>query len=163
MCRTYPTRIDPSVVWVDVFGEGFGGEPGAPLRFDCGQPEDRRCDSVHRIADLDTDPSRLTIDDHGFRFAYLPHLLGQRLTLLSLDGVHGPDIVDVEPEFFRVDELFESGLGGGFSVVQRACDVETDNAPTSSIACTRPYMIASERFWWGIRTPTAVSRLAAQL
>ncbi|HLT39499.1 MAG TPA: hypothetical protein VK034_24615 [Enhygromyxa sp.] len=145
-----PTRLEPSVVWVDVFGEGFGADAG--LRFDCGQAEDRFCDRVHRIEGLGADPSRLTVDDQGFRFAYLPHLLGRTLTLILLDGERGPEIVDVESEFFRLDELFDSKLGGGFSVIQRACDVETDNAPASSVECTRPYLIATQRFWWGVRT-----------
>lgn len=145
-----PTRLEPSVVWVDVFGEGFGAEQG--LRFDCGQAEDRYCDRVHRLADVAADPSRVTVDGQGFRFAYLPHLLGRTLTLISLDGEQGPEVVDVESEFFRVDELFDSDLGGGFAVIQRACDVATDNAPASSIECTRPYLLATQRFWWGVRT-----------
>ncbi|MFO7565917.1 MAG: hypothetical protein R6X02_24960, partial [Enhygromyxa sp.] len=45
-----------------------------------------------------------------------------------------------------------SKLGGGFAVVQRACDLESGNAPSSSIECMRPYLIASQRFWWGVRT-----------
>ncbi len=146
-----PTRIEPELVWVDVFGEGFGGDSGTGLRFDCGQAEDRYCDRIHRLDGLRDDPSRVTVDNHGFRFAYLPHLLGRTLTLISLDG-EGPEIVDVETEFFREDELFDSGLGGGFSVIQRACDVESDNAPASSVECKRPYLIASQRFWWGVRT-----------
>jgi hypothetical protein len=145
-----PTRLEPGVVWVDVFGEGFGATAG--LRFDCGQAEDRVCDRAHRIEGVAADPSRLTVDDQGFRFAYLPHLLGRTLTLILLDGNRGPEIVDVESEFFRVDELFDSKLGGGFAVIQRACEVETDNAPASSVNCTRPYLIATQRFWWGVRT-----------
>ncbi|MFO7561658.1 MAG: hypothetical protein R6X02_03355, partial [Enhygromyxa sp.] len=145
-----PTRLEPSVVWVDVFGEGFGADAG--LRFDCGQAEDRRCDRAHRLEGLASNPSRLSVDSQGFRFAYLPHLLGRTLTLIQLDGERGPEIVDVEQEFFRVDELFDSKLGGGFAVVQRACDLESGNAPSSSIECMRPYLIASQRFWWGVRT-----------
>jgi hypothetical protein len=145
-----PTRLEPNVVWVDVFGEGFGGEAG--LRFDCGQAEDRSCDRLHRVEGIYADPSRLTVDTQGFRYAYLPHLLGRTLTLILLDGEAGPEIVDVESEFFRLDELFDRDLGGGFAVIQRACDVESDNAPASTIECMRPYLIASQRFWWGLRT-----------
>jgi hypothetical protein len=145
-----PTRLEPNVIWVDVFGPGFGADEG--LRFDCGQAEDRYCDRIHQIDGIFADPSRLTVDDHGFRYAYLPHLLGQTLTLIQLDGEQGPEVADVELEFFRLDELFDSELGGGFSVIQRACDVESENDPASSFECTRPYMIASERFWWGVRT-----------
>ncbi|HVI02221.1 MAG TPA: hypothetical protein VM869_26085 [Enhygromyxa sp.] len=145
-----PTRLEPSLVWVDVFGPGFGADEG--LRFDCGQAEDRYCDRLHRLEGIADDPSRVTVDDGGFRFAYLPHLLGRTLTLVLLDGERGPEVVDVESEFFRLDELFDSDLGGGFAVIQRACDVETGNAPASTIDCTRPYLMASQRFWWGLRT-----------
>ena len=141
-----PTRIEASVVWVDVVDEG--GE----LRFDCGQAEDRLCDRSHRIDGLRSDPSRLTVDERGFRFAYLPHLLGRTMSLIDLDGERGPELADVDAEFFRLDERFDSELGGGFSVVQRACDVEADNAPASSVECSRPYLVASQRFWEGLRT-----------
>lgn len=145
-----PTRIDPSVTWIDVFGEGLGDDD--ELRLDCGQAEDRFCDRVHRLADLGDDPSRLSVDEQGFRYAYLPHLLGRRLTLIALDGDRGPEIVDFETEFFREDELFDSGLGGGFSVIQRACDVDAGNAPALSQECTRPYLLATQRYWWGLRS-----------
>jgi hypothetical protein len=141
-----PTRLEPSVVWVDVLADAD------TLRFDCGQAEDRLCDPDHRIDGIQPDPSRLTLDRGGFRFAYLPHLLGRTLSLIDLDGDRGPALVDVDREFFRIDERFDSELGGGFEVVQRGCDVETDNAPASSLDCTRPYLIASQRFWEGIRT-----------
>jgi DNA-binding beta-propeller fold protein YncE len=141
-----PTRIEPSVVWVDVLAGADG------LQFDCGQAEDRLCDSDHRIDGIRPDPSRLTLDQGGFRFAYLPHLLGRTMSLIELDGDRGPALADDDSEFFRIDERFDSDLGGGFAVVQRACEVETDNAPASSVDCTRPYLIASQRFWEGIRT-----------
>lgn len=147
-----PTRTEPSLVWVDVFGEGFGAGSGAGLRFDCGQAEDRYCDRVHRLEGVSADPSRVTVDSEGFRFAYMPHLLGRTLTLIHLDGERGPEIADVEDEFFRLDELFDSDLGGGFAVVERTCDVESGNVPAASVECARPYLIASQRFWWGLRT-----------
>ena len=144
-----PTRIDAGLVWVDALGPSFGGEQS--LRLDCNQAEDRRCDSLHLVAGLGPDPSRVTVDRQGFRYAYLPHLLGRRLTLVALDGERGPEVVDVETEFFHLDPLFDSDLGGGFEVVQRACDVESDNAPALSLECARPFLLASERFWWGLR------------
>jgi hypothetical protein len=143
-----PTRLEPNVVWVDVFTAGFGADAG--LRFDCGQAEDRYCDRDHRLA-IHRDPSRLTLVADGFRYAYVPHLLGRRLTLVALDGDHGPEIADVRTEFFRLDELFESGLGGGFEVVERPCELESGNAPKQTLDCTRPYLIASQRFWPGLR------------
>jgi hypothetical protein len=141
-----PTRIEPGLTWVDVFDEG-----GA-LRLDCGQREDRHCDRVHGLDDINADPSRISVDTQGFRYAYLPHLLGRRLTLIALDSEIGPEVVDVESEFFREDELFDSGLGGGFAVVQRACDLDTGNVPAASLDCVRPYLFASQRFWWGLRS-----------
>ena len=144
-----PTRLEPGLAWIDVFGPGFGGGP--ELRFECGQAEDQRCDRVHLLAGVPPDPARIRVDSQGFRYAYLPHLLGRRLTLLALDGDRGPEVVDVEEEFFRVDELFDSGLGGGFAVAQRACSVEDDNAPAVTLECTRPFLFASQRFWWGLR------------
>lgn len=145
-----PTRIEPTLSWVDLHGPGYGLEPDADLRLDCGQDDERVCDRRFRIA-VDDDPARISVDDQGFRFAYLPHLLGRRLTLLALDGEDGPTIVDIEQEFFREDGLFDTGLGGGFAVVQRPCSVADDNAPSSSLECTRPFVFASERFWWGLR------------
>lgn len=143
-----PTRLTPTLTWIDVSGAGYGSDD--PLRLDCGQAEDRFCASAHRV-ELDADPSRVTVDDAGYRYAYLPHLLGRRLTLLSLDGEFGPQIADIEREFFREDELFDSGLGGGFAVVQRVCDLDSDNAPAATLGCARPYLLASQRFWWGVR------------
>ena len=97
------------------------------LRLECGQTEGRVCADSYRLR-VDVDPSRLTVD-LDYRYAYLPHLLGRRLTVMTLDGEQGPELVDIEREFFREDGLFDSGLGGGFEVVKRACDVASDNAP----------------------------------
>jgi hypothetical protein len=145
-----PTRVDPGVTWVDVLGEGLGDS--GPLRLDCGQAEDRACDRGHRLDEIGDDPSRLSVDDQGFRYAYLPHLLGGRLTLIALDGDRGPEVVDIQTEFFRDDELFDSGLGGGFSVIQRACDLDAGNVPALSLECARPFLLATQRYWWGLRS-----------
>jgi hypothetical protein len=145
-----PTRLEPSVSWVDLHGPGFGAEADVDLRLDCGQDDERVCGPRFRVA-VDDDPARIQVDDQGFRFAYLPHLLGRRMTLLALDGEAGPAVVDVELEFFRPDGLFDTELGGGFAVAQRPCSVADDNAPTSSLDCTRPFLVVSQRFWWGLR------------
>ncbi len=143
-----PTRIDPSVSWVDIYGPGFGADSG--LRLDCGQTDEQVCDRRFRVA-VDDDPGRISVDDQGFRFAYLPHLIGGQLSLLALDGESGPTLVDIENEFFREDGLFDSGLAGGFAVAQRPCSVADANVPVSSDECTRPFLLASQRFWWGLR------------
>ena len=143
-----PTRIDPTLTWVDVLGAGFGDTNG--LRLECAAAADRTCDRVHRVP-VEEEPARVRVDEQGFRFAYLPHLLGRRLTLLSLDSETGPEVVDVQEEFFREDDLFNSGLGGGFDVAQRICDPDGDNVPTQTIDCTRPFLVASQRFWRGMR------------
>jgi hypothetical protein len=145
-----PTRLESGLTWIDVFGEGLGDD--GELRLDCGQAEDRFCDRVHRLTDVPAEPARVSVDDLGFRYAYLPHLLGRRLTLLSLDSERGPEVADVEEEFFREDEQFNSGLGGGFAVVQRACDLDSGNVPSATLGCVRPYLFASQRFWPGVRS-----------
>ncbi|MCA9684444.1 MAG: hypothetical protein KC457_19780 [Myxococcales bacterium] len=153
-----PTRHEPGITWVDAYGPGFGtDDPAEPLRLECGQNDRRVCDSKHFVG-VGSDPSRLSVDTLGFRYAYLPHLLGRRLTLLDLDSELGPEVVDVFDDFFREDELFDTGLGGGFAVVQRACDVD-GNAPISTIDCTRPFLFASQRFWEGMRVFRVASGL----
>ncbi|MEE9384229.1 MAG: hypothetical protein V3V08_12560 [Nannocystaceae bacterium] len=141
-----PTRIEPSVVWVDVVVDGRGS-----TRVDCGQGPDRFCDAAHTLGNIGPQPAMIRVDGGAFRFAYLPHLLGRKLTLIALDGVFGPERVDEAPEFFRNDPLHDSGLGGGFAVAQRACDVAAGNAPVATLECERPYLYATHRFWWGLR------------
>ena len=75
-----PTRLTPSLSWVDVSG---AGDPEAgPISLECGQREDGFCDPDYRIS-IDPEPSRITVDNQGYRYAYLPHLLFRRLTLLD--------------------------------------------------------------------------------
>ncbi|NVB36792.1 hypothetical protein G6O69_03035 [Pseudenhygromyxa sp. WMMC2535] len=143
-----PSRIDTALSWVDAYGPGFGAEAGEDLRFDCGQGPLRFCDAEHQLAVTD-EPAHVRVDDQGFRFAYLPHLLGRRLTLLDLDGARGPEVVDVFEQFFRENG---AGLGGGYAVAQRACDVDSDNAPEASLGCSRPYLLASQRYYSGLRS-----------
>jgi hypothetical protein len=144
-----PTRLAPSVTWVDAFGPGYGAGPDDPaLRLDCSHDEQRTCSLASRVGVVG-DPARLSIDDDGYRYAYLPHLVDQQLSLLALDGPEGPHVVDVELQFFREDGLFESGLGGGFAVAQRPCSAAAP--PLDSLDCTRPLLFASQRFWPGIR------------
>lgn len=148
-----PSRIDRRVSWIDV-----SGIEGDRVELECGQRGDRRCDDLHELA-VAADPASITIDDRGFRYAYLPHLLEAEecgdgcagITLIGLDGEFGPEVVDVERDVFRLDPLHDSGLRGGFSVAQRACDRDTANVPSESRDCTRPVLYASQRFWPGVR------------
>jgi hypothetical protein len=149
-----PSRIEPGLAWIDV-----SGAAGDDAKLDCGQSGDRFCDEDH-VMRLSDDPANIAVDQFGFRFAYLPHLLEDEecggdecagVTLIGLDGEFGPEVVDREQDFFRLDPLFESGLRGGFSVAQRACDLESGNASSESSNCTRPVLYASQRFWPGIR------------
>lgn len=145
-----PTRIDAGLSWIDVLGPGFGDDEG--LRFDCGQDDRRHCAARHRVEGIPGDPARVSVDALGFPYAYLPQLLGEDLTLISLDGEQGPEVVDVQGSFFREDELFDTGFAGGFAVAQRACDPDSDNVPAPSNDCARPYLFATNRWWWGLRT-----------
>lgn len=140
-----PTRIFPSVGWIDVLGEGD------TLSLRCGQDSRAYCDLDHLVPDLPEDPGRLSLDEQGFAFAYLPHLVDRRLSLLSLDAERGPVVVDVEQQFFRSEDESGNLLGGGLAVAQRACDLESGNAPADSQDCARPYLVASQRFWLGLR------------
>lgn len=138
-----PTRIEASLTWIDAIDL----ETGSP-RLDCGQGPNRRCDADHEVF-VDVEPSRVTVDDQGARFAYLPHLLERRLSLITLDGSFGPEISDVQLDFFEEDPLHDTGLGGGFAVAARACF--EGNAPANTGDCTRPFLYATQRFWFGIR------------
>ncbi|MCA9716903.1 MAG: hypothetical protein H6713_07850 [Myxococcales bacterium] len=147
-----PSSVDRTVTWIDVLPDAAG------LRVDCGQDGDGRCDEVHTLrtvgnspqgAALPIDPARLFVDEQGFRFAYLPHLLGGSMTLIALDGGAGPEIVDVQTEFFLEDALTETGHAGGFAVAQRVCDPE--NPPERDEECARPALYATQRHWPGVR------------
>ena len=145
-----PSSFAQTVTWIDVLPDPAGG-----LRFRCGQDGDGVCDDIHTLrfddggARLPQDPARLVVDDQGFRFAYLPHLIGGALTLIALDGGVGPKIVDIQGEFFLEDPFTESGLAGGYSVAQRACDPA--NPPSDNRECSKPALYASHRHWPGLR------------
>ena len=153
-----PSRHQPRVTWIDVtVDEG-------DLEFVCDQDGDEVCGDAHIIDEVGDDPSRVFVDQEGFRFAYLPHLLERvncsddesyrcaGLTLLGLDGQFGPEIVDVESEFFRESPNEDLSLLGGFSIAQRTCDLDSGNVPDNSRDCTRPFLYASQRYWPGVRT-----------
>ncbi len=145
-----PTRVPASVTWIDV----LAGDQTPVL--DCGQDDDARCGEDHEIRTaarsgdrLPGEPSRVIVDGQGARFAYVPHIQGGGLSMIALDGTDGPELTDVEGEFFRDDPFEDDELLGGFSVATRPCDPE--HPPASTRECERPFMYASQRYFPGVR------------
>lgn len=149
-------RSPPAIAWLDVERVDFSVE--------CGQGEGVRCDLDHATTQggldggisLPADPSRVTVDAQGFRFAYVPHLRGGALSLLALDGEQGPELATVMTDFFRED-AFGLDLAGGFAVAGRPCDPL--DPPPESRDCTRPVLYATQRYWPGMRTFTVAPGL----
>jgi len=146
-----PVASPPQVVWLDLLGAA-----GDAARVDCGQDDDGRCDDAHRIqttpsggTELPGSPARLSVGDLGDRFAYLPHLLGGSISLISLDGEAGPQLSDVVGEFYKEDVFEEDELSGGFAVARRPCD--PDSPPVASRDCTRPLLYSTHRYFPGMR------------
>ena len=144
-----PQRSPAAIAWIEI-SVGSGS-----IFFDCGQDQDGRCDEEHLlrepnggVEELPPDPSRVVVDDQGFRFAYVPHLSAGALTLIGLDGDLGPELAWSEVGFFRED-IFQTGLSGGFSVASRPCDPE--QAPQPSEGCSRPLLYSTHRFAPGVR------------
>lgn len=141
------SRVDSALTWIDVHRQADGD-----LAIDCGRDEDRRCDELHTLSGLEPEPSRIQVDSSGFRYAYVPHLLGGRMTLIDLDGPVGPEIVDEREEFFAEHPFGGSEpAAGGFDVLQVGCDLSQGSVPRGSQACTRPVSVVSHRFWNGFR------------
>lgn len=162
-----PSGVARAVTWVDIVPDGAGG-----LSIDCGQVGDGDCDPDHVLeylanrpdgTRLPPDPARIFIDRGGFRYAYLPHLLGAEagdsaLTLIALDAEFGPKITDIETGFYRSNQIDKKdAYAGGFAVAQRACDPA--DPPTDTRGCTRPLLYTTHRFWPGIRTFTVLAGL----
>ncbi len=154
-----PQRAPAALSWVDVV-------PAADsVAFDCGQDDFSVCDAAHQIrrsvednGSIGPDPSRVTIDDQGFRFAYLPHLLDGEFTLIDLDGELGPEITArSDGEFYREDPFDEFDVRGGFAVAARACD--PDNPPEETRDCERPLLYTTHRYWPGIKSFTVAAGL----
>ncbi len=154
-----PSTIDVAVSWIDVFA-------GNSLRMDCGQDSSGVCDADHTLerlgnnpngSRLPADPARISVDTQGFRFAYVPHLFGGNISLIDLDGAYGPEITDIEDEFFLPDPLTETEYAGGFAVAQLPCDPE--NPPDRLAACDNPYLFATQRHWPAFRMFTVATGL----
>jgi len=156
-----PSRVPASLWWVDVDADGAG------ISVDCAQDPEGHCAPSHAVdhlvddpeQNLPQDPARIVLDEHAFRFAYVPHLLGGSLSLVALDGESGPELKDIQNDFFRDDPFEDFDAAGGFSVAQRACDTSTGNVPTASRDCGRPYLYTTHRFWPGLRTFTVAPGL----
>lgn len=145
-----PTRRPASITWLDVLA---GDE--TPI-LDCDQNDEGLCGERHEIRSgarspdrLPGEPSRVFVDDQGARFAYVPHLLGGGLSMLALDGAAGPELADVEDEFYREDPFEDEELLGGFAVAAKACDPE--RPVSGSRECSRPYLYTTQRYFPGIR------------
>lgn len=143
-------RLPPAVVWIEVLG-------GDGIDLECGQEVDAPCDEAHTIVAapgsidlaLAGDPSRVVLDTLGNRFAYVPHLAGGSLSLLALDGDFGPELVDVEGDFFHIGATDDLMLAGGFGVATRPCDPAMP--PMASRDCTRPLSYATNRYFPSLR------------
>ncbi len=154
-----PVRTPNSITWIDVVTES-----GAP-RLSCGQGDDRICADANRVRvggpdgslRLPGEPGRIELDDQGFRFLYVPHLGGGNLSLISLDGEQGPELSDVEAEFYQPTPDATGDLAGGFAVAQRACDPE--DPPSSTRDCERPLLYGSQRYFPGMRAFTVAPGL----
>lgn len=152
-----PSSIDRAVTWIDVlFGEDEGIDAVA-----CGQ-QPRRCDDDHVLTRLNKpvdcsgntlttlpgDPGRISVGMGEHRYAYLPHLLGAGLTLVSLSGASGPELTYVACGFFD-DGDSNQPYDGGFGVVERACDPSAPLAVARD--CSRPTLLTSYRFVPAVR------------
>ncbi len=154
-----PQRAPAALAWVDVIPTPEG------VNLDCGQDEFGVCDALHQVrrssedaGGIGPDPSRITLDDQGFRFAYLPHLLDGELTLIDLDGELGPEITArSDNEFYREDLFDEFDAAGGFAVAARACDPVAAAEVTRD--CERPLLYTTHRYWPGIKSFTVAAGL----
>lgn len=151
-----PTRSPATVTWIDV-----GSGPEGPV-LDCGQDDASRCGEDHEIRAsaserLPGEPVRVTVDDQGARFAYVPHVLGGALSLVALDGQRGPELTDAEGSFYREDPFDDEELAGGFGVAVRACDPQRPSV--ESRECERPFLYATQRYFPGVRQLTVAPGL----
>jgi hypothetical protein len=97
------------------------------------------------------------VDQGGFRFAYVPHLIDGSLSLIDLDGEFGPELSAVEREFYRTATFEDLDVAGGFAVAQRGCDPA--DPPRASRDCSRPLLYSTHRFFPGMRSFTAAPGL----
>jgi hypothetical protein len=166
-----PVRGDPSVTYAELSG-GLNGADD--LRFECGQKDDddggRRCQDAYRLRFLRNDPEASRLSREPFRIlvttepgrplAYVSHQGDADLTLFALDGLNDDD--DGIPAMVHQAGLLgvnsdDRSIQGGFGLAQRPCDMATNNAPNSTIGCTRPLVYAAMRWQAHVRTITAIN------
>ncbi|MEZ4384429.1 MAG: hypothetical protein R3A79_24080 [Nannocystaceae bacterium] len=152
------SNVDRAITWIDAEIDAAGA-----LELRCGQDLGGRCDDhhtlTHRFNDRDStalpgDAARLRLSP-AFRYAYLPHMTGSQMTLVDLRGAGGPEISDIEGDFYRTDPYAETEYAGGFAVAERPCDPAAPSA--LSLSCTRPHLFTSHRFWPGLRQFTVAT------
>lgn len=151
-------RLPAGVAWLDV----LSGDEGVEV--ECGQNDEGQCDDEHLIrrspsgsVGIGGEPSRVVLDDQGFRFAYVPHLVDGSISLIDLDGDVGPELSARAEEFYREDPFEGLEVRGGFSVASRACDPNA--APAATRECSRPMLYTTHRFWPGLREFTVAPGL----
>lgn len=152
-------RGDPSVtyVWVN------GGRDGASLNLNCdqGDTDGSTCGDAHQLdtvfgddEELAREPTSIAFADDGSGLAYVVHDYVSDVTLLALDGTNQSDpprIVDIAP---LTPSSVNSVAGGGYGLAVRPCDPE--NAPATSIGCSRPLVYAGYRHQRQISVFTSV-------
>ena len=166
-----PVRGEPSITYVELSGGLDGGDP----TLECGQASDtdghRKCDDFHRLRFLRNDPDANRLAREPFRvlvspqpdlpLAYISHQGAADLTLMALDGldvggdgrpaiVHQAEIMTYTPNPAALS------VQGGFGLAQRPCDVESGNAPDSTLGCTRPLVYSAVRWMTALQAFTAV-------
>jgi hypothetical protein len=159
-----PVRGDPSVTYVELSGTDTP-------KFECGQKSDgdggRFCDDRNRLRFLRNDSEATRLSREPFRIlvstepgprplAYVSHQGDRDLSLFALDGVQGVGL----PALIHQTQLLgwpgPGSVQGGFGLAQRPCELP-DNAPNSTLGCTRPLIYASMRWQAQVRTMTAIN------
>ncbi len=158
-----PSSIDATITWIDAQIETQAdGKSSVELR--CNQDLNGHCDALHTLTHRFNDPTstrlpndtaRISLARKDFRYAYLPHLTGSVMTLIDLSGANGPEISDIEGDFFKSDPYAETEYAGGFAVAERPCDPE--DPPALSLDCSQPVLVTSHRFWPGVRRFTVAT------
>lgn len=163
-----PVRGDPSITYAKL----SGGLDGGDVRFECGQASDedggRYCSDDYRLRFLRNDPDASRLAREPFRIlvstepgrpiAYVSHQGDRDITLFALDGMtHGDDRPTMVHQANLLSWDYYDSFQGGFGLAQRPCDVDSGNAPNSTLDCTRPLIYAAMRYTPRMVTLTAIN------